>query len=435
LTAYISKNRKKAAAFLLILFVLCCLISYKQEAEAIAPVIAAVAVAGVALCAYTLVVGGLTFAQTGDLQTAANSMYNQFQDKINTAITSGRLVYSLATGGYKWVANVAETDWLIIKEWIFGKYNVGANYDSVDMNLINGQWYNFHTSTKLVCQATNDGVYKIYDYLSDGHILRDTYRISTGLPVSIGTNIYNFDKTKEWYIRTVSTGGYEFRLYNGLTYYSGTAMSWGNGTNWYYSFDAPDILNGAIGIQGIIDNPAYDWDNTQTGMKDISIPLENDQVGLPQITAQVGSDTIGLSVPTGILEDIKTLTPTDVKTQDLTGVNVSDTSISVTQEGVTDFPADYTNTDETTKDLKALIMTKFPFCLPWDLVNAIKLIAAEPEAPAFRIDLLEPIGHAGLAVIDFDMQDYQLVGQVIRWVSLVEFSFMLILATRKLIWG
>ena len=90
-------------------------------------------------------------------------------------------------------------------------------------------------------------------------------------------------------------------------------------------------------------------------------------------------------------------------------------------------------------DLGAFFMQKFPFCIPWDLTRAVKLLAAPAEAPRWEVDLMAPIEHrvgswAGDTTIVLDMGEYEIIGTVCRWTSLVMFAFSLISATKRLIW-
>lgn len=87
--------------------------------------------------------------------------------------------------------------------------------------------------------------------------------------------------------------------------------------------------------------------------------------------------------------------------------------------------------------MKALFISKFPFCLPWDLAQAVKIYQAPAEAPNFEVDFLAPIKEQyhieGDTTIRFDMENYAIVGEVIRWSMLILFSVGLIILTPKLI--
>jgi len=424
MTRLLNNNRRKAAVFLLILFIVFSIMSYKQEADAIAPVLGAVAVVGVALVAYVLIVGGISFASTGDFNSAASACYNNLKPAIDSIVSAGKLVWVIEENKFKWVCDTS-TIWPDIKAWIDVNYNTGDITVAGDPTILPTQTYGI---LPLVMDGyeTPNAVKPTRRIHNNGSIVKvNSVSATTGIESDItavdipgGIAYYTYDNT---------TLILNIRGLLGGTYSGGM-----NITTWTWKVVSSIITGHAA--EGIVDNPAYDWNNTNTGMKEIGVPLENDTVGQADITAPSGSDTIGLSVPGTIIADSIPLTPENIKTQVNTGVEVTGTI-----EGtITDtLPVDVKPTTEQENSIKAIVITKFPFCLPWDLVNAIKLIAHVPESPKFDIDLLAPIGGqwAGKARIVFDAEDYAIVGQVIRWASTVEFCWMLILATRKLIWG
>ena len=89
--------------------------------------------------------------------------------------------------------------------------------------------------------------------------------------------------------------------------------------------------------------------------------------------------------------------------------------------------------------LAAIITTRFPFSIPWDVVRGIKLLAAPAEAPHWSIDFMQSIEHRvgswdGDTTVDIDMSDFPLIGQVCRWTSTIGFCLLLAAGTKKLSW-
>lgn len=89
--------------------------------------------------------------------------------------------------------------------------------------------------------------------------------------------------------------------------------------------------------------------------------------------------------------------------------------------------------------LGAALTTRFPFSIPWDVVKGIKLVAAPPAAPYWKVDFMAPIadrvgGWKGSTVIEIDMGEFPLIGQVCRWASTIGFCLMLAAGTKRLIW-
>lgn len=78
------------------------------------------------------------------------------------------------------------------------------------------------------------------------------------------------------------------------------------------------------------------------------------------------------------------------------------------------------------------LTTKFPFCLPFDLVNSFKVLEAEEEAPHFewnmvieRFDIDE--------TIEVDLEPFTPVAEILRILLLLGFIVGLILLTRQII--
>lgn len=85
------------------------------------------------------------------------------------------------------------------------------------------------------------------------------------------------------------------------------------------------------------------------------------------------------------------------------------------------------------------LTTRFPFSIPWDVVRGIKLVAAPPEAPYWKVDFMAPIsgrvgGWRGDTSIEIDMGKYPLIGQLCRWTSTIGFCLLLASGTKRLIW-
>ena len=197
-----------------------------------------------------------------------------------------------------------------------------------------------------------------------------------------------------------------------------------------------DVINtGVTGIPNIVDDVIYDWANTGTGARDIYIPMEPAADGL---TGDISIADDEYVVPDAVYTGAVELDYADVIGADLAGVPVLESDYTGSADDAvndTQTADDAMATDETESSLKGLVYTAFPFCLPWDLMNAIKLIAVQPEAPHFKIDIFEklPFEFKGSTEIKFDMAEYPQLGAVSRWTSTIGFCIALIVLTRKII--
>lgn len=78
--------------------------------------------------------------------------------------------------------------------------------------------------------------------------------------------------------------------------------------------------------------------------------------------------------------------------------------------------------------------SKFPFCIPFDLINCIKILVADREAPYIEIPFkIERLGIDEKIVIDFSK--FESVAKVFRWCETLGFIGFLVIKTRGLIKG
>lgn len=91
--------------------------------------------------------------------------------------------------------------------------------------------------------------------------------------------------------------------------------------------------------------------------------------------------------------------------------------------------------------LGAALTSRFPFCIPWDFVDTVQLLAADPVAPDFSFDLLpqrirDYCHITAPTEVRFNMGDpkFSKVGVFCRWGSLISFCFGLAVLTKRMIW-
>lgn len=85
-----------------------------------------------------------------------------------------------------------------------------------------------------------------------------------------------------------------------------------------------------------------------------------------------------------------------------------------------------------TADLKEL----FPFCIPFDLIHALKILSADPETPYFEVPV--KIHSFGIDVdytFVLDFEQFNMIAKVLRTVETLGFIVLLIWVTRDLIKG
>lgn len=89
--------------------------------------------------------------------------------------------------------------------------------------------------------------------------------------------------------------------------------------------------------------------------------------------------------------------------------------------------------------LGGILMTKFPFSIPWDIAKAVELLAAPPVTPRWEMDFMAPIGERiggfqGDTTVVIDFGKYEIVGIATRWFSTIMFVYGLAAATKRFMW-
>lgn len=85
--------------------------------------------------------------------------------------------------------------------------------------------------------------------------------------------------------------------------------------------------------------------------------------------------------------------------------------------------------------LGALITTRFPFSIPWDLVRIFQLFVADPQPPSWTFDILPADNFANIDTeITLDLSQYPIIGTISRWFCVIDLCLGLVFASKKLIW-
>lgn len=148
--------------------------------------------------------------------------------------------------------------------------------------------------------------------------------------------------------------------------------------------------------------------------------------------------------PDDVIPDTRLNPPADVTADpDTPWADDQSYPIDYPRDTTADIPADPTweepdeNSDpnENSNRLKLgpLILSKFPFCLPWDLQHALQTLVTPGEAPSFTVPIVnERLGWNTSFTIDFGFADP--LARVSRWFLSALWVVILILITRKIVW-
>lgn len=164
-----------------------------------------------------------------------------------------------------------------------------------------------------------------------------------------------------------------------------------------------------------------------TTIEDIAVPLPGDVVDDPALP--------GVGTPTLVGEIVGDLVPVD--DIDFPWENVANPDLPVDPSVPAD-PAVPANPDYELdpKDykIKPIIIEKFPFCIPWDVVKCVSLLGQTPEVPKFEYRFYIKSLNIDETIV-LDLKDFEPVANVSRWFFRILFIFGLAVATRNLIRG
>lgn len=110
----------------------------------------------------------------------------------------------------------------------------------------------------------------------------------------------------------------------------------------------------------------------------------------------------------------------------------------------TDPDADSDKKDEKLDDIKPdetktpQLLKKFPFCIPWDVVDLVTSVSAEKKAPKWELPFKmgnEIFGYKVDEKVVIDMSKYETLAVICRWFFRIMFILGLVMVTRYLIKG
>lgn len=175
----------------------------------------------------------------------------------------------------------------------------------------------------------------------------------------------------------------------------------------------------ALGLHAVGNDltPSELADLIAESLPEVNPELLPDAVGVPAITPDPGLDPIYFPYP-GAHPDIN---------PDPSPDPVPDPSPEPDPN-----PKPGTETDIDMNDYKVNLTTVFPFCIPFDFIELLKVLDAEPVAPRFEFPVVIPALDYQETVI-IDMSIFDEVAQIIRLCETISFIIFLMFATHKVI--
>lgn len=440
-------DRLKRFVCLLLIFVLLFCFFLAPRAQAVALEATTVAYAG--LLVGTLLVGaGVAFSNPGDMAKAGNAMYRTLQ-KGNEAIASKIAAISVwAVDHGKSIGSAALRIGKDLYQGIVDAFNaaysggkfeispsVSAAQDFVSSNrsaqtfYIHTYYYdygNYDTGRmrwyKVVWSSSSSRAQVKVTDLVDGRVITDTSKGVNGVLSSCYLDIV---KKRDYTYLALHTIG---------TYSDGNAFDDYDEFDPYVRDDVFDLSTSAPVSVPCSGDLAYPSDNYLVRMPDIpSVDTATGEVTYPDSIAYT-KDAVAAPYPIGDdgvkVPDI----PFDIPVDQTSGKPLDDTGTDTDTPSKpgTDTPSDTVNWPSASDlSLPKLIISKFPFSIPFDVANMIALLEADPKAPVFKMPL--KVGSMVDEEIVLDLDQFSDVIRIIRWGELILFVAGLAYVTRNYI--
>nr|WP_119191184.1 MULTISPECIES: hypothetical protein [unclassified Butyricicoccus] len=441
----IGLDRLKRFVCLLLIFVLLFCFFMCPRASAVALEASTVAYAG--LLVGTLLVGaGVAFSNPGDMAKAGNAMYRTLQ-KGNEAIASKIAAISVwAVEHGKAIGSAALRIGKDLYQGIVDTFN--AAYSGGKLAISDN-----------VTALTVDNAEAACNYIS--HQFLDSVSFVSGddvvsLSVTLdGNYLYVYRYVNGVYVDKSGglSGSY---LHKGIYLYAdGAKIKYCLGHSnadistsdhvpnygyFEYAVSVPCRISTVCNIPDSIALPkpdlVYPSDNNLVRLPDIpSVDTDTGEVTYPDSIAYT-KDAVAAPYPIGDdgvkVPDI----PFDVPVDQTSGKPMDDTGTDTDNPSK---PGEGTDTDKPSVNwpsagdisLPKLIISKFPFCIPFDVARLIGLLEADPKTPIFHVPL--KVGTILDEEIVLDLSQWDNAVRIIRWGELIVFVAGLVLVTRNYI--
>ena len=415
---------KRIAFYQKVLAMLCCCVvalGFVQPPRARA--IAAVDDAYMLVAAY-LDACGLSWSLTGtdkqEFAQAVADMVTSYTGTIGTTVTDWMTTITQASvvGGKLYLSKAQIGQLSAFANWLIGDKGITAGGSSIPIATGN-EYFNFADGSKVILSG--------YDYSS-----KKITSVGTAIDVTNG----NLVCSTGYYFASYSTNGIKYCTPNGSQIFGlsgqssmilflntdpsldvvkvGFALANGSVVLSYKDCDA-STLGDVISSGNVVLAPAQALDvpDTSTMTDDETLAID---VGATSGTLSDVLAKIWESIQAGTMSATKEVVKGSTATGEVTDVD-----------------------DLGLPSLAAIITTRFPFSIPWDIAKGIELLAAPPKTPVFTVDFFAPIsglvgGWKGSTELTLDFSKFDKLGALCRWVSTIGFCLFLASATKRLAW-
>lgn len=446
----IGLDRLKRFVCLLLIFVLLFCFFMCPRASAVALEATTIAYGG--LLVGTILVGaGVVFSSRGDMAKVGAAMYKTMSDGSSAIASKIAAISSWAVEHGEKIGSAALRIGKDLYQGIVDAFN--ASYSGGAFKITDGAVTLADGADNASCLAAAGAIkdllvlkqdctlyidayseygehiqeYRSFIY-SDSGLTTKVVDCSTGR-TSQSVLPYSDSKAAFWAVRRSSCG---ISYGHSVVSFAFWTSEDGGGTS--YTYRAPLSVSYAVAIPQ--PDLKYPSDDYLVRMPDIpSVDTATGDVTYPNDTAYT-KDAVAAPYPIGDdgvkVPDI----PFDIPVDQTSGKPMDDTG---TDTDTPSKPGEGTDTDKPIVNwpsagdisLPKLIISKFPFCIPFDVARLIGLLEADPKTPVFHVPL--KVGTILNEEIVLDLSQWDNAVRIIRWGELIAFVAGLVLVTRNYI--
>ncbi len=441
----IGLDRLKRFVCLLLIFVLLFCFFMCPRASAVALEATTIAYGG--LLVGTILVGaGVVFSSHGDMVKVGNAMYKTL---VNGSSAIGKTISSISawavehgTSLAKGALRVGKDLYQTIVDAFNASYSNGFFSDGAHVSFaVDASADDCKSFASVLLGWVKEGrsftVYTTGRYSDE--IIRQDFTPSFDSDGTFHLEIVDDGDVKRYGGYVPARWSYD-GLYSSYYNYMMASFSVYNSSGGGQGFDFCRQAVAAVGnlVPAPADDLAYPSDDYLVKMPDIpSVDTATGEVTYPDSIAYT-KDAVAAPYPIGDdgvkVPDI----PFDIPVDQTSGKPMEDTGTdtdtpSKPGEGTdTDKPSDSVNWPSAGDiSLPKLIISKFPFCIPFDVARLIGLLEADPKTPVFHVPL--KVGTILDEEIVLDLSQWDNAVRIIRWGELIVFVAGLVLVTRNYI--
>lgn len=376
-----------------------------------------------------------------------NDLYETWQtDYANNWESYGEIDYESAfASASEWLENLkngvldkTSTCWKYLKSWLSGGLSNPTGIEMLDRCLeasglnveIDSSQLDFNIQGCCVLVPTSSsGYYRIFLFPESTTIKQtystNAYAFTFSNSLNVCSQNINILNNSSVVLQPSSTISYSTNINNlSYVYYMGLVNNFGY-TDKIIEVTSSSISDDIMGIEGDLDDVTI-VGNGATTIEDegtVSLPWQNvDEEAFENLIEAVLEGTISLEELQDTMLDLVNASAVDTTT----GLDYP-SGDSTTSEEV----------EENNNNQKYLIYGLeefFPFCIPFDVYEFMKILQAEPTAPIIHYPFYNPITETSLE-ITIDFSEWESVVILFRYIFDFLFIVGLMLGARKLIGG